>query len=93
MEGFPNVVLEAMAAAVATVSSNTCGIADLVRHGETGVLVPEGDSKAMAQAISELLADPVKHRSLGPKAREYVQNNLTFAYIGQKYCQLYAGLV
>lgn len=93
MEGFPNVVLEAMAAAVATVSSNTCGIADLVRHGETGVLVPGGDSKAMAQAIAELLADPVKRRSLGQNAREYVQNNLTFAYIGQKYCQLYAGLV
>jgi glycosyltransferase involved in cell wall biosynthesis len=57
-DGIPNVILEAMASGVPVVSTSVSAIPEVVRDGETGLLVPPRDSPALSQAIAELLESP-----------------------------------
>jgi glycosyltransferase involved in cell wall biosynthesis len=64
-EGFPNSIVEAMAAARPVVATDVGGVADAVSHGETGVLVPPANPQRLAAAIEELLLDPDRRHALG----------------------------
>lgn len=64
-EGFPNSLVEAMAAGRAVVATRVGGVADAVIDGETGLLVGPGNAPAFAGAMSILLADPARRKLLG----------------------------
>jgi glycosyltransferase involved in cell wall biosynthesis len=61
-----------MAHGRAVVASAVGGLRDLVQDGETGLLVPPGDPKALRAAIDRLLGDEDLRRRLGLAAREHV---------------------
>lgn len=71
-EGIPVVVMEAMAAGVAVIATRHAGIPELVIDGETGLLVPERDSPALASAIERLLGDAALSARLTRGARARV---------------------
>jgi glycosyltransferase involved in cell wall biosynthesis len=56
-EGHPHVALEAMALGVPVIARAACGTPELVRHRETGLLLPAGTVPEIAEAIRELLGD------------------------------------
>jgi glycosyltransferase involved in cell wall biosynthesis len=58
-DGIPNVILEAIAAGTPVVTTNAGGIAEVIKDGETGWVVPQRDPSALANAISAMLADPI----------------------------------
>jgi glycosyltransferase involved in cell wall biosynthesis len=62
-------LLEAMRAGRAVVSTRIGGTPEAVADGETGVLVPVGDSAALGRALATLLADPARCRALGDAGR------------------------
>jgi glycosyltransferase involved in cell wall biosynthesis len=64
-EGFPNSVVEAMAAGRPVVATRVGGVPDAVRDGETGLLVPASDPSALATAIEALLADRARATAMG----------------------------
>src|SRR5262245_7279156 len=64
-DGLPNVLLEAQSQALACVATRVSAIAELVRDGETGILVDENDPEALARALETLISDPVRRRALG----------------------------
>jgi glycosyltransferase involved in cell wall biosynthesis len=68
-EGSPNALLEAMAAGVPVVATSVGGIPEIVRHGESALLVPPGDRDALAAAMAKLLTDPSLARQLTDRAR------------------------
>ena len=68
-EGLPNVVLEAMACAVPVIGSHVGGIAEAVEHDHTGLLVPQGDPRAIVAAVGRLLGDPALRGRMGRAAR------------------------
>ena len=70
-EGMGRVLVEAMASGKPVVASRVGGIPDLVRHAETGYLVPPADEKALANGIKKLLDDPAKAKQMGLRGREY----------------------
>jgi glycosyltransferase involved in cell wall biosynthesis len=72
IEGFGVACAEAMAHGRAVVASAVGGLRDLVLDGETGLLVPVGDVKAMRAAIDQLLADEDLRRRLGLAARHHI---------------------
>lgn len=72
-EGFPNVPLEAAAAAKPVIATNATGCADAVLNGETGLIVPLGDRAALASAILGLLADRERAASMGRAGRARVE--------------------
>lgn len=77
-EGLPNVLLEAMAMAVPVVATRVGGIPQLVHDGETGVLISPGDDRALADAVKQLMGDPVRAATLGESARRYVKTHYSF---------------
>jgi len=69
-EGFSNAILEAMAAGLPVVACNVGGNPEAVVDGVTGFLVPPRDPTALARAMAEILADPVKGSSMGEAGRQ-----------------------
>jgi glycosyltransferase involved in cell wall biosynthesis len=69
----PNVLKEAMAVGVPVVTTRLGGIEELVAHGQTGLLVEPGDSRALAEAVGQLLADAELRRRLATNARKVVE--------------------
>jgi glycosyltransferase involved in cell wall biosynthesis len=69
-ESSPNSVLEAMSAGLPVVGTKVGGIPEIVRDGETGIIVPPKDPEALAHAILDLLQDPVKRTTMGENARK-----------------------
>jgi glycosyltransferase involved in cell wall biosynthesis len=74
-EGTPNVVLEAMACAVPVVAHRMVQMEEMVRNGDTGVLVDSTSPEALAAALGSLLADPLRAASIGRAGREHVRRN------------------
>ena len=73
MEGIPVALMEAMAAGVPVVATRLSGIPELVRDGETGLLVPERDPAALAEAMERLAMDPALGARLADEARREVR--------------------
>jgi glycosyltransferase involved in cell wall biosynthesis len=76
-EGFPNVIVEAMAAGRAVVSTTVGGVADAVVHGENGLLVPPGEPDALAAALEMLLNDPARRRGMGAAGRRLAEKRFS----------------
>ncbi len=71
-DGMPTVLVEAMGRGVPVISTDVAGIAELVQHGRTGLLVPPDDPEALAAAIDKLAHDPALAADLGAAGRELV---------------------
>lgn len=74
-EGYGIVFLEAMAIGVPVVGTRVVGSLEAVRDGETGVLVPPEDPRALACAVSSLLDDPARGRALAASAHEWLRSH------------------
>jgi glycosyltransferase involved in cell wall biosynthesis len=72
-EGWGISNMEAAASGTATVASDSPGLRDSVRHGETGFLVPHGDVSALAERLKGLLQDPTLRDRLGRAARRFAE--------------------
>jgi glycosyltransferase involved in cell wall biosynthesis len=71
-EGFPFVLLEAMARARPVVATAVNGVTEIVEPDVSGILVAPGDPDAIAAAVSDLLRRPERARALGEAARARV---------------------
>lgn len=71
-EGLPNVIIEAMSSGLPVVSSQLSGIPEIVENGVTGILVPQRDSAALAEAMERLGRAPELRRQMGKAGREKV---------------------
>jgi glycosyltransferase involved in cell wall biosynthesis len=76
-EGFPRVLLEAMGFGLPIVSTAIHGVPEIARAGAEALLVPPGDSRAMADALLQLLEDREFARRLGRQAQLRVEENFT----------------
>lgn len=69
-EGTPTCLIESLSAGVPVVATNVGGVADVVRNGETGFLVPPGDSSALASRILELIDNPPLREKMGRAGKD-----------------------
>lgn len=72
-EGLPSVAVEGMAQSLPIIGSDAAGLEGVVLPGRTGLLVPAGDARALAEAISAMLAAPARRMSMGTAARALAQ--------------------
>jgi D-inositol-3-phosphate glycosyltransferase len=90
-ETFGMVALEAMACGTPVVASDVGGLSFIVRDGETGYLVPEGDARAMADCLNRILHDPALRARLGKRgveiARDYAWTHIA-DQVEALYCQV-----
>jgi glycosyltransferase involved in cell wall biosynthesis len=76
-EGLPRVVIEGMVAGLPVIGSDVAGIPSLIRHGENGFLVPDGDIDALADRMRDLLSDAGLRRRMGERSAELARDTLT----------------
>jgi glycosyltransferase involved in cell wall biosynthesis len=88
-EGFGIAILEAMAAGKPVVASTVGGIPEFVVPGESGLLVPPGDSVALAAAIRQLLAQPEQAKAMGGRGQEHVRKHYSMESVVRQHEQLY----
>ena len=72
-EGVPHSLVEAAACGRPMIAADGPGLRDIVRHGETGLLVPPRDAVALADAIARLAADSELRRRMGAEARRLAE--------------------
>ena len=91
-EGFPTVILEAMALGIPVVATEVSGSRELIRSGETGLLAPPGQPDALSEAVLALLADKATAdrmaRAAHERARRFtIQNTIaTYAELYETLC-------
>jgi glycosyltransferase involved in cell wall biosynthesis len=92
-EGNPMSVMEAMASGLPVVSTAVGGVPELVRDGETGLLVPSEDAGALARAIQALVDDPARRQAMGAAARQHAVASFDIRHTVRGYEQLYEALL
>jgi glycosyltransferase involved in cell wall biosynthesis len=88
-EGLPLVNLEAMAVAKPVVAFDVDGIPEAIVHGETGLLVPHRDSRALAAAIAQLLDDAALRQRMGLAGRHRVEQQFDVRHMTRAFESLY----
>ncbi len=92
-ESLSNVILESMAAAKPVVATCVGGNPELVRHGETGLLVTPRDDESLVKALELLLSQPTLRTEWGQRARQLARANFSLRRMSEQYEQLYASLL
>ncbi len=93
-EGGPGFVyLEAMACGLPVIAGQNGGAGEVVRDGETGCLVPPGDVEALVAALRRLLLDPDLRRTMGRRARRFVEQEAASEDCARRIEAFYAGVV
>jgi glycosyltransferase involved in cell wall biosynthesis len=88
-EGVPKALVEAAACARPIVAYDIPGCREVVRAGETGMLVASGDVVALAEAIAALAADPAARQRMGAAARELVEREFGEGVVAEQTLALY----
>jgi glycosyltransferase involved in cell wall biosynthesis len=92
-EAFGIVLLEAMAAGKPVVATRTGGMVEVVEEGRTGLLVPVGDTAALAEAMQGLLQDLPRARAMGEAGRGRVQEAFTWDAVTRRVEGLYEAML
>lgn len=92
-EAFGVAVLEAAACGRPTIASRVGGVPEVLRDGETGLLVPPGDETALAEAILRLARDPETCRRMGEAGRLLVQEKYLWGHSLDRMTQLYESMI
>lgn len=93
-EGFPNVVLEAMASRLPVVASRVGDVPRLVQDGATGFVFDSDDAEGLAAALLRACGLPAsERRAMGERARALVEAEYGIATVARAYARLYESLV
>jgi len=91
-EGIPRACMEAAAMERPVIATDIRGCREVVRHGETGLLVPLKDVGAIVAAVEELFADRARTAAMGRLGREHILKNFDHRRVLDRLCAFYAGL-
>jgi glycosyltransferase involved in cell wall biosynthesis len=92
IEAYGLPVIEAMASGLPVVATTAGGMPEQVADGETGLLVPPGDPRSLAEAISRVLLDRTLARRLAATATEHARRNLTWDSAAERLLAVYESL-
>jgi glycosyltransferase involved in cell wall biosynthesis len=93
LEGMPLTVLEAMACGLPVVATPVSGTAEIVRHGESGLLVPAADPAALSRAILRLMADEPLREAQGRMGRRLVELGYSWDAVAARTSAVYRELL
>jgi glycosyltransferase involved in cell wall biosynthesis len=88
-EGLPYTLLEAMSLGLPVIASNVGGLAEVLRHEETGLLVPVGDVRALAAALARLADAAELRATLGDAAAREQRRAYALVAMGEGYLAAY----
>jgi len=89
-EGLGTVLLEATNFSIPLIGTNVGGIPDIIKDGETGILVPQKDSSALSNAIKTLAEDKMLCEKLIENAQKHLKDNFSWEVITEKFFNIYS---
>jgi glycosyltransferase involved in cell wall biosynthesis len=92
-EGIPVVLMEAMASRRPVIATAVAGVRELVRDGETGLLVSPGRADELADALQRLLEDSGLRRKMGQAGRRYVERHYDIDSSADTLARLFGSLL
>lgn len=92
-ESFPYVLLEGAKMSKPTVCSAVGGIPDLILDGETGMLVPSDDDRALSQKLLELIDQPRLREELGKNLHELATTRFSNEHLANTHMELYRAIL
>jgi glycosyltransferase involved in cell wall biosynthesis len=92
-EGNPLSVMEAMAAGIPVISTAVGGVPELIEGGESGLLVPPGDARALGGAMQYLLENPEVRTSMGSVSAKRAAERFDLRVMTEAYEELYRATV
>jgi glycosyltransferase involved in cell wall biosynthesis len=92
VDGLNVCVLDAMSCGKPVIGSNVAGNPLAIAEGETGLIVPEQEPAALAQAIARLAADPALRAQMGLAARQRIESELGWPHLAERYLDHFARL-
>ena len=93
IEGVPGVVLEAGMQSIPTVAVKVGGVGEVVKDGETGILLADHNSDRFAASIVSLLQQPALRKELGANAKAFVEKNYSLKQCLEAFEILYKGIL
>ncbi|NRD23519.1 glycosyltransferase family 4 protein [Winogradskyella litoriviva] len=91
-EGFPNVVLQANSMGLPCIVSDINGCNEIITDGFNGIIIPPKDSKALENAMRQLLENPNLREDLAKNTRQNILDNYRREYIWEELLKLYKTL-
>ena len=88
-EGLPRAVLEAMFLGKAVVATRIAGVSEMIDHGRTGLIVPQGDAEQMANQICHLLVDEPARQAMARAAQKRARESFSTEVMVQKTSKLF----
>ena len=88
-EGFGVVLLEAMACGIPVIGSDTGGIPDIIKDGETGLLVRQKDSQDLVKQIIRLLTDEDLRKKMVRNAHDLIETQFSWEVIAKRFIEIY----
>ncbi len=92
-EGFPNALLEAMAAGLPVITTDFAGVKELVTGPDVGTIVPLNDAEAAVTAIRNCLEDPERADAVGRNAQRFIQATFAMSVMVEKTIAFYHKLL
>ncbi len=89
-EGFPMSIVEAMSVGLPVIATDVGGVAEAVKDGDTGLLIPR-TAEALADALSSLMRDRARLDRMGERARQRFEECFTMNRIVERYAMVYDG--
>lgn len=88
-ENMPMSVIEAMAFGLAVIATPVGSVPDIIRHGETGLIVPIGQVRPLATALEQLIKKPQFRQQLGLAAKRFHHDNLSIEIFAKNLAQVW----
>lgn len=88
-DGIPNVIMEALAHRLPVVATDVCGIPEVIRHGETGLIACQKDPEALARAIANMASDRERAVGMAARGRDLVREMFDPAANGKKLFEIF----
>jgi len=92
-DNLPNTVMESLSCGIPVVGFDTGGIPEMVDHLHNGYIVPQKDSKGLAEGIKWVLENENRYKKLCANARAKAEKSYSYKVISNKYRELYLSLI
>jgi glycosyltransferase involved in cell wall biosynthesis len=93
MESIPQVIKEAFYLKIPVIATNVGGISELIKNGETGILVESKKFSSLLDEINKLLKNPILQKKLSENGHKFIIENYTWESLYQKYVDFYQNLI